>query len=57
MTRNAFRPVPERTDDSSAVPPFRPDPDIIGNIEGNKRIQEQDRKAAREVLRELESAH
>ncbi len=32
------------------VPPFRPDPEIIGNIEGNDRIREQDQAAAREYL-------
>lgn len=34
------------------VPPFRPDPDIMGNDEGNQRILEHDRDAARKFLRE-----
>ena len=33
-------------------PPFRPDPELIGHIEGNKRIIRQDRAAARKSLRD-----
>jgi hypothetical protein len=32
------------------APPFDPDPDIIGNSEGNQRILKHDREAARELL-------
>lgn len=32
------------------APPFRPDPEIMGNDEGNKRILERDRTAAKEFL-------
>jgi hypothetical protein len=42
-------PSSERTD-RSELPPFAPDPDIIGNNEGNERILKSDRDAARELL-------
>lgn len=32
------------------VPPFRPDPEIIGNIEGNDRIRRSDRESTRRYL-------
>lgn len=31
-------------------PPIRPDPNIIGNIEGNQRIKAEDRAAAQRQL-------
>lgn len=37
------------------VPPFRPDPDIMGNDEGNKRILKHDRDAARKFLHDQDS--
>lgn len=38
-------------DAQQEVPPFSPDPDIVGNDEGNQRILERDRDTAREFLR------
>lgn len=34
-----------------SVPPFEPDPEVMGNDEGNERILKHDRDAAREFLR------
>lgn len=44
-------PRPPAGPGSVSPPPFRPDPEIIGNIEGNRRIRDRDREAAREYLR------
>lgn len=29
------------------TPPLMPDPEIVGNIEGNRRLRDQDRASAR----------
>ena len=49
MTSDAAR---RRDAERPSPPPFRPDPELIGHIEGNKRIIRQDRAAARKYLRD-----
>lgn len=34
----------------STAPPFRPDPEIVSNIEGNKKIKDEDKEAVRKYL-------
>lgn len=41
--------APEPTTRTHDAPPFNPDPEIIGNKEGNKRIQREDQAAARAI--------
>lgn len=53
MTTTKTRMEDSRSEQSP--PPFRPDPEIMGNIEGNRRILEHDRRAARRFLEESES--
>lgn len=40
----------------ASAPPFRPDPAIMGNIEGNRKILEHDRRAAQRFLDEQDAA-
>lgn len=55
MTGTATQAPDTRTNRARPTPPpFAPDPEIIGNYEGNKRIRDSDRRAAREILRQQE---
>lgn len=40
--------------EDKSVPPFQPDPEIMGNDEGNERIRKHDSDAAKEFLRKQE---
>lgn len=40
----------ERIEQTPAAPPFQPDPALIGNAEGNDKIRDADRAAAKKYL-------
>lgn len=40
----------------SMIPPYRPDPDLVDNIEGNKRLIKADRKKMQKTLEEAIAA-
>lgn len=39
----------------SSAPPMRPDPDLVGNAEGNRKILESDRRAVQRALKAAKS--
>ncbi|MGH3498964.1 MAG: hypothetical protein ACRDP1_16005 [Nocardioidaceae bacterium] len=54
MTSSPPPPPDEPDADRRAVaPPFRPDPAIISNAEGNKRVLKSDRQGAQKILDDL----